>query len=201
MEMINSESDIKTCIALIDYENCSNLKNISLKEYAELIIFAGPLQQSIALPVNTFPDSVKISIRQIRGVSKNNVDFHLVLELGQMICCGEKGRIYHIISADKGYDGIIQTLRGRGIACCRITPEQSIPATPPVVCIDVVMCWADKVQLSARKPHKMPVSVKSLNNYLKSQMQGEWNETLVKDIREELIRRRVMKIQGDKITW
>lgn len=33
--------DAERCIALIDYENCSNLKNISLKEYAELIIFTG----------------------------------------------------------------------------------------------------------------------------------------------------------------
>lgn len=84
------------CIALIDYENCSNLKNISLKEYTELIIFTGPLQQNVVLPVNSFPDNVKISIRQTSGVSKNNVDFHLVPEPGRMTCCGE-GVIHTIL--------------------------------------------------------------------------------------------------------
>lgn len=43
METINREKDTKTCIALIDYENYSNLKNISLKEYTESGIFTGPL--------------------------------------------------------------------------------------------------------------------------------------------------------------
>lgn len=87
METINREKDTKTCIALIDYENCSNLKNISLKEYTESGIFTGPLQKNIALPVNTLPDCVKTGIRQTSGVSKNSVDFHLVLELGRMTCC------------------------------------------------------------------------------------------------------------------
>ena len=201
MEKVIRGKDTETCIALIDYENCSNLKNISLKEYTELIIFTGPLQQSVVLPVNTFRGDVKISIRQASGVSKNNVDFHLVLELGRMTCCGGRDYAYHIISGDKGYDGIIQTLRGRGIQCRRITPEKTVPVASPVICIDAVMRWADKVQLYARRPRNMPVSVKSFNNYLKSQMREEWNETLVKDIRDELIRRRVMKIKGNKITW
>ncbi|VEW02952.1 GpF1 (fragment) [Escherichia coli] len=47
----------------------------------------------------------------------------------------------------------------------------------------------------------MPASVKSFNNYLKSQMREEWSETLAKDIRDELIRRRVIKVKESKITW
>ncbi|EGB40003.1 gpF1 [Escherichia coli H120] len=50
MEKIIRGEDTERCIALIDYENCSNLKNISLKEYTELIIFTGPLQQNVVLP-------------------------------------------------------------------------------------------------------------------------------------------------------
>mgnify|MGYP004445181215 CR=1 FL=1 len=103
MEKINRGKDTERCIALIDYENCSNLKNISLKEYTELIIFTGPLQQNVVLPVNLFPDNVKISIRQTSGVSKNNVDFHLVLELGRMTCCGERDIDWPPESPDNQY--------------------------------------------------------------------------------------------------
>lgn len=201
MEKINRGKDTERCIALIDYENCSNLKNISLKEYTELIIFTGSLQQNVVLPVNLFPDNVKISIRQTSGVSKNNVDFHLVLEPGRMTCCGERDNTYHIISADKGYDGIIQTLRRQGIQCRRVTPERTVLAASPVICIDVIVRWVDKIQLYAREPRNMPASVKSFNNYLKSQMRKEWSETLAKDIRDELIRRRVIKVKESKITW
>lgn len=35
MEKVNG-GDTETCISIIDYENCSNLKNISLKEYTEI---------------------------------------------------------------------------------------------------------------------------------------------------------------------
>lgn len=63
------------------------------------------------------------------------------------------------------------------------------------------MRWVDKIQLYAREPRNMPASVKSFNNYLKSQMRKEWSETLAKDIRDELIRRRVIKVKESKITW
>lgn len=74
-------------IALIDYENCCNLRNISLADYTDLILFAGPLQQTVVLPTDTWPDNIRVSIRQIDNISKNNVDFHLVMELGRMTCC------------------------------------------------------------------------------------------------------------------
>lgn len=201
MEKITRGKDAERCIALIDYENCSNLKNISLKEYTELIIFTGPLQQNVVLPVNLFPDNLKISIRQTSGVSKNNIDFHLVLEPGRMTCCGERDNAYHIISADKGYGGVIQTLCRQGIQCRRVTPERTFLAASPVICIDVIVRRVDKIQLYAREPRNMPALVRSFNNYLKSQMREEWSETLAKDIRDELIRRRVIKVKESKITW
>ncbi|WP_096980359.1 PIN domain-containing protein [Escherichia coli] len=197
MDTGNRKKDDKPRIALIDYENCSNLKGISFSDYAEIIIFIGPLQQSVVLPVNAFLDGAKITVRQICHVSKNNVDFHLVLELGRMTCCGGREHAYHIMSADKGYDGIIITLQKQGIQCSRITPACFAQAENQALCID----WVDKIQVSARQIRNMPVSVKSFNNYMKSQMREDWSETRVKEIREELLRRGVMKICDNKIIW
>ncbi len=47
----------------------------------------------------------------------------------------------------------------------------------------------------------MPVTEETFNNYLKSQMRGEWRDALTRGIRDELVRRGVMKIQGNKIIW
>ncbi|KAB3151413.1 hypothetical protein F9054_25575 [Escherichia coli] len=48
---------------------------------------------------------------------------------------------------------------------------------------------------------RKPEAVQTFNNYLKSQMRGEWRDVLTRGIRDELVRRGVMKIQGNKIIW
>lgn len=101
MEENNTSTDKNTLTALIDYENCGSLKNISLEQYGELIIFVGPQQNVVVLPADSFPEGARITIRQVSGVSRNNVDFHLVLELGRISCCAAgKDKTYHIISSD-----------------------------------------------------------------------------------------------------
>ncbi|EIL6850509.1 hypothetical protein LL742_005103, partial [Escherichia coli] len=84
--MVTGKSEKQQVIAFIDYENCSNLTEIALNIYTELIIFAGAKQNNVALPVNSFPEAVKVTLRHVSEVSRNNVDFHLVLELGQCVC-------------------------------------------------------------------------------------------------------------------
>ncbi len=49
--MATGKSEKQQVIAFIDYENCSNLTEISLNIYTELIIFAGAKQNNVALPV------------------------------------------------------------------------------------------------------------------------------------------------------
>ncbi len=51
MEENNTSTDKNTLTALIDYENCGSLKNISLEQYGELIIFVGP-QQNVVVGVS-----------------------------------------------------------------------------------------------------------------------------------------------------
>ncbi|HBK9553772.1 TPA: hypothetical protein LOG88_005202, partial [Escherichia coli] len=67
--------------------------------------------------------------------------------------------------------------------------------------MDIVIRWANKIQQAARKVRNMPVTEGAFNNYLKSQMRGEWRDVLTNDIRDELVRRGIMKIQGNKIIW
>ena len=46
-----------------------------------------------------------------------------------------------------------------------------------------------KIQQAARKVRNMPVAAETFNNYLKSQMRGEWHDVLINGIRDELDRR------------
>lgn len=155
----------------------------------------------MTLPVNAFPEAVKVTLRHVSEVSRNNVDFHLVLELGQYVCHYGPEKEYHIVSADKGYDGIVRTLQACGIRCRRIPPGKELSAKMAIPDMDIIIRWANKIQQAAREVRNMPVTEETFNNYLKSQMRGEWRDALTNSIRDELVRRGVLKIQGNKITW
>jgi hypothetical protein len=87
-------------------------------------------------------------------VSKNNVDFHLVFELGRLSATAPEEMIFHIISNDKGYDGVIAELCRAGRRCCRISSPCSAEkpkAAPMVISNDEVLHLTDKVQSLSKK--------------------------------------------------
>lgn len=84
-KMATGKSEKQQVIAFIDYENCSNLTEISLNIYTELIIFAGAKQNNVALPVNAFPEAVKITLRHVSEVSGTMLIF---------IWCWSWGSVY-----------------------------------------------------------------------------------------------------------
>lgn len=73
--MVTGKSEKQQVIAFIDYENCSNLTEIALNIYTELIIFAGAKQNNVALPVNAFPEAVKVTLRHVSEVSRTMLIF------------------------------------------------------------------------------------------------------------------------------
>lgn len=124
-------------------------------------------------------------------------------------------KTYHIISSDKGYDGVIRTLKEAGITCIRRDVPESIAAAgesgadksnclkqPSVSESDIVSRWAGKLQqIAGSGAGNMPVSVETFNNYLKSHMRDEWNKTRAVAIRNELVRRGVTEVREKKIIW
>ncbi|MEC9881364.1 hypothetical protein RCT56_05255, partial [Escherichia marmotae] len=83
----------------------------------------------------------------------------------------------------------------------RVSPDKASSVKMAAPDMDIVIRWANKIQQAAREVRNMPVTEETFNNYLKSQMRGEWRDVLTRGIRDELVRRGVMKIQGNKIIW
>ena len=106
-------------IALVDYENIGTLENVMLSRYERLILFTGSQQEFIRFPSVTHAGNISISVFQAPCVSKNNVDFHLVLELGRLSVTAPEDTMFHVISNDKGYDSVIALLCRTGRRCCR----------------------------------------------------------------------------------
>ncbi|MDU9567635.1 hypothetical protein F8C21_25025, partial [Escherichia coli] len=91
------------------------------------------------------------------------------MELGRMTCCSAGNNTWHIISNDKGYDGIIHTLQKRGFRCERIAPEHAESHLSVSHLIvpegDVIIRWANRMQqASGSDVRNLPVSVGGFNN-------------------------------------
>lgn len=199
---------MRRIIALIDYENIGTLEEVPLSSYEEIIVFTGAKQSEVHLP--TTGEVRDIRIRQVTKVSKNNVDFHLVFELGRLsVSLPETD--FHIISYDKGYDGIISYLNQSGYQCQRWEPatpsiaapkKEQAPAKVKNEEDQNVKKWADKIQSCHKKCMKaMPKSVESLNHYLKAHINTQWSAPLAAQVQNELIKRGLITIKEKQVVW
>ncbi len=166
-------------IALVDYENIGTLESVRLSRYERLILFTGPQQEFIRFPAVTYAGDISVSVFQVANVSKNNVDFHLVFELGRLSATAPEETIFHIISNDKGYK-----------------------AAPMVISNDEVLHLTDKVQsLSKKSAGNRPANTSSLMNYIKSLSGNTKGMALYGRVKEELIRRGVIAVYEKTVVW
>ncbi|MEQ4763160.1 PIN domain-containing protein [Klebsiella aerogenes] len=181
--------------ALIDCENTGSLEGINLSGYERVIIFTGPQQEFVRFPAATLSGEIRIQVIQVPAVAKNNVDFHLVLMLGQLSISMPPEAGFHVISRDKGYDGVINQLRQSGRRCQRVEPE-IVPDD------NTVVSWVERIVSRARsKPANLPATPKTLDNYLKSATGQRGDEHLIRDIRNELVSRRMVRVYEKTVIW
>lgn len=201
----------KTRIALIDYENIGSLEGVSLHDFDKVLFFTGAKQENIKIPVSALGSAISVRIIPATVVSKNNVDFHLVLELGQLTALTGDTSHFSVISRDKGYDGIISRLRTAGISCTRISPALPVPL--PVKKGTSTMkaakpkehdmsFWINRLKLSSAVSAKsLPATLKALQNYL-SNVTGEKSCSLLNErIKQELIRLGFISINEKTLVW
>ncbi|EMF0719347.1 hypothetical protein V2E67_003563 [Citrobacter freundii] len=199
---------------LIDYENVMSLDGIKLEQYEKVIIFSGPLQDVIKLPSTTLEHDITIKIIRVTSTSQNNVDFHLVLELGVLSQKLPAEIVFHIISKDKGYDGVISFLQQSGRNCSRVTPIQQKPLlkiaaekakktkTSPSIDIPIITEQINHLVKCCRKSAShMPSTTSALTSWLKSTMRNEWSLQRNVQIKGILEQQGIIYIDGDKLSW
>lgn len=204
--------------ALVDYENVPDVAVVTpLSQYEKVIFFAGPKQKEVRLPADSVGGDVNISIRHIQTVSKNNVDFHLALELGRLDALAPPEVGFHIISCDGGYDGIIGELNKSGRVCERRMPPQVVKPAPeckhipeqrkikkvPLVTSDavVVKCLSNLESCYYRSKKSLPSTPEKLTAHIKNLMLGKWTEKRDKQTRDILTHKGLLQVSGDSITW
>ncbi|WP_318387752.1 PIN domain-containing protein [Enterobacter sp.] len=194
---------LKRIYAFVDYENLGGIEKLTLSNYEKIIIFTGPHQDTVKLPTSTLGRDLCIHITQVPSVSKNNVDFHLVLELGKLNETLPKEIVFHVVSRDKGYDGVIDHLNKTGRVCLRL----SLPSHTPIIENEsklekeVTDCVQELCAFFKKSKNNRPGTLVALSNVIKSRMKKSWTESRDKIIKQEFIRMGVMHVNGNAVTW
>jgi len=139
--------------AFVDYENVGSLESLDLEEYQRLIIFCGPRHRKLNLgeiPTSSF---CHLELIRMASTGNNNLDFHLAFYLGVHHLEAGKDVKFHVVSNDKGFDGVIQHLVDMGRACERVSRAKKKTAKK-VAAKKVVAKKAATKKVAAKKTAK-----------------------------------------------
>ncbi len=115
--------------AFVDFENVGTLENLELGKYQKVIIFCGPRHKKINfgdIPTDSF---TQLELLRMASTGNNNLDFHLAMYLGVHHMQAAKVTEFHVISKDKGFDGIVAHLNSIGRQCKRVSINEATKST------------------------------------------------------------------------
>lgn len=188
---------------LVDFENVQP-QNLGLLQGGtyKIKIFLGAKQAKISIDIaralQAFgPDAEYI---QIEGHGSNALDFHIAYYVGRL-AIENPGALFHIISKDTGFDPLIQHLTTQNIVCQRFSsisdmfPEKT---SKPVSAPERVDTVIDNL---ARRKTAKPRKIKTLRSTINALFLKQLSEQELDNIVELLIKRKVVKVDDDKVQY
>lgn len=205
--------------AFIDYENLNSLNGLELQNYERIFLFLGPKQEHLKLS-EKFNDEVNITLITVKNVSENNLDFHIAYYLGKLDATIDKNIEFHILSKDKGYDGLCHFIKHRREArvCSRKALdtqlqnnlETKVLALPSPIDIEkekVNQIFQEYKSFMAKREKKhLPTKPLTLRNNihnqtrLKNLSKQETNDIITKII-DRLSQEKILKITETKVSY
>lgn len=107
-------------LAFVDYENLMSLKDVALSPYELLIIFCGKTQHSLTFGEMPTGSGSRLQIIKVPDQGKNNLDFHIALELGRRHEIEDGAVEFHVLTNDTDLDKLLKHLRLLGRKCRRV---------------------------------------------------------------------------------
>ncbi|MWP99726.1 hypothetical protein F9874_05560 [Glaesserella parasuis] len=206
--------------AFIDYENVNSLDGLNLQEYDRTFLFIGSVNNQLRL-TEKFNDEINITLITVKDISKNNVDFHLTYYLGKLNISTDKNIEFHILSNDKGFDGICQFIQHQREP--RICFRKAINQTEEKIALPLLPNQATKVNnaeqekisqvvqefkafISKVQKRSLPVKLATLKNsiYNQTSLKGvdkKEAEKLLPKIIEQLAQKKLIKVNENKVSY
>ena len=188
--------------AFVDYENAGSLETLNISEYERLFVFCGPKNKRIKvgeLPSGAF---CRIELIGISTMGSNNLDFHLAFYVGRFHEIAEKDVVFHIVSNDSGFNGLVNHLKKIGRNCKKIATKD----TKQKPAQEVTLSLSDEASLVISRlkqldGRKRPRKKTGLLNWIKSQCQGMTSCASSDLILKELVNAKLVRESGHKIGY
>ena len=213
----------KTNYVLIDFENRPVRSLALLKdEHFRIYIFLGKnnpkIDTDLAVEMLSFDGRAKLVKLEFAG--KNVLDFHIAYYIGELAAADPVG-FFHIISGDKGFDPLIEHIKGRKIfaarsesieemPCFRVPPTpapvpakaKGKPATAGNAVDELMESWIEIVlsDLIARGDSR-PVRMKTLVSTIHARIGKDRSEREAEAVRDALVARKMIVLDGVKFSY
>ena len=192
-----------TNYVLIDFENV-HPKNLELltKHPFEVFVFVGASQTKVPFDLADSMQLLGTSARYIKisGNGQNALDFHIAFYVGELAGKDPEAH-FHIISKDKGFDPLIQHLKGRGV---RIQREKDLAEIPvlrvPISTSDDEKILAIVKNLGGRGQSR-PRKVKTLENTINTLFTKKLDKSELASIVQELQKRKLIVVKQGNVSY
>lgn len=199
--------------AFIDYENLNSLDGLALQEYDRIFLFVGASNNQTEIRLTEkFNDELNMTLITVKGIAKNNLDFHLAYYLGKLDEKTDKSIEFYILSNDQGYDGICDFIQHQkqGRICQRKGVQLEKQAVAQInnegeTKLDTL--FHKYVQyLKQMESRNLPVKLKSLRNHIHNylglvNMNKNESEKIVNKVLEKLQAEKWVKIVDNKVSY
>ena len=192
--------------SLINNENVNvNADNLNLlaggSHTFEVLIFLGPRQTKIPVDLAIqISELLTASYVEVSERGKNALDFHIAYYVGRL-SERDPEAFFHIVSQDKGFDPLIEHLRGDGRKCYRVNDVSDLLPLRVALSpdnqkrIDVIL--ADLSSRGALRPRKMKTLIGTIGSVFK----GALDEATIRLLIKTLRKKGHVVVDGDKVTY
>jgi len=192
---------VKKNYVLIDYENVQPDAIEALdRDHYNVIVFVGSSQAKVTYEVASVLQRMgdRASYIRISGNGGNALDFHIAYYIGSLSAT-EPDAYFHIVSKDKGFDPLIEHLKGRQILAGRSNGVSELP----LVKAESSKSMAEKAAAVAAHLERIPKprTVKTLGSTINSLFQKTLGEEEIQRIISELARKGVIAVNEGKISY
>ena len=194
---------MKTNYVLIDYENVQpEAMAVLNQDHFKVLVFVGANQTKVAFDVASALQHMgeRAEYIKIAGNGSNALDFHIAFYVG-VLSGIEPDAYFHIVSADKGFDPLIQHLKAKKILACRSNDVTDIPivraacSKSPSERLEVVV--ADLQRRGTAKPR----AVKTLRSTINSIFQKSLSEQEIDHLLAALQKHGVVTVTESKVSY
>ncbi len=182
--------------AFVDYENVGSLEGLNISGYERVFIFCGPNNTRIkvgALPTEEF---CCIELIGVATTGANNLDFHLAFHLGRFHEVARSDVVFHIISNDTGFDGLVNHLNRLGRSCKKMVVSKQNDHSSLSHAASLAI-----TRLKQLDGRKRPRKKASFVNWIKSQCQGLANAAPPDVVYKELVLAALIRESGSDIAY